>query len=151
MVTLVWICPSSPLFSQKVAVIPLRRILSTGPFFGSAAWLWFVLLDIFCFLFCRAGFIACLVMSVREKSGPDARKKRENNGGVAPVGDDRWLLIFFLGAPARTSMGDGFEAGFTVRLGMIDSGATKEMMAIEHDERRQKGDASGRVRSRLRW
>src|SRR5579863_6770554 len=35
------------------------------------------------FLFCRAGFIACLVMSVREKSGPDARQKTE---GLRPPG-----------------------------------------------------------------
>jgi hypothetical protein len=38
--------------------------------------------------------------------------------------------VFFLGAFARTSTGDGFDAGFTVRLGMNGYRRDEETLAL---------------------
>jgi hypothetical protein len=38
--------------------------------------------------------------------------------------------VFFLGASSRTSIGDGFDAGFTVRLGMNRYRRDEETLAL---------------------
>src|SRR5690349_18035654 len=96
-----------------LAVIRPTRIFSAGGFFVSAASFFFVLLSAmtcFPFLF---GRLHCQPVTIRPREIRTGRKKTKRRGCAR-----RGQPFFFLAPPARTSIRDGFDAGFTVRLGM---------------------------------
>jgi hypothetical protein len=64
-------------------------------------------------------------MSVREKSGPDAREGDHPPGSAAKEGD------------TLASIRDGFEAGFTIKAGIDRRWREKGNSVCERDESRR--------------
>jgi hypothetical protein len=78
-------------------------------------------------------------MSVREKSGPDAREGDRPPGSAAKVGD------------TLASIRAGFEAGFTIKAGIDRRRREKGNNVYERDESRRNAPTTGQSGNRLRW
>jgi len=78
-------------------------------------------------------------MSVREKSGPDAREGDHPLGSAAKVGD------------TLASIRAGFEAGFTIKAGIDRRRRDEGNNVYERGERRRNAPTTGRSGNRLRW